>query len=217
MRAPMTATRSCARSVFLDVAFDEGGDLLYAWSMGGLHGALLCWRMVMLSTGNLGFQQLFVSFYEPDTNQRTYHNNLLKLYPFTRDDTPGCVVGASSDALFFACSQATSFPNQEAAAPISAISCPQLKTVEVRACCIGNNGSFITLQRSWGPFRDFRIRWGCLPGKHEYTFGSSQEGGIKTRRQGDSKQGLQIGIFGYGDQLVVGIFYLNGMCEYLKL
>jgi hypothetical protein len=185
--------------------------------MGGIHGALLCWKMA--STSNPSFRPVFTSFYTPDENQRIYHSNFLKLYPFTHNRIQGCVVGASSNTLFFACSPATSFPDQNAAASISEISCPQLRTVEVMACCIGNNGDLITLQRRRGLFGDRkpRIQWASLPGKDEYTFGINQGAGIKTQSQDDSKPGLQIGVFDGDDGFVVGIFYLNGVIEYLEL
>src|SRR3954466_5437837 len=112
------------------------------------------------------------------------------------------------------CSLATSNPDQKAAASISEISCPQLRKVEVMACCIGNNGYLITLQRRRGLFggREPRIQWASLPGKGEYTFGNNQGGGVKMQRQGDSKPGLQIGVFENDDRFV-GIFYLNGAIE----
>jgi hypothetical protein len=209
----MPGSRTSPRSSFLDVSFNDEGNLLYAWSMGGLHGVLVCWKIL----SSFEPEYKFASYYESDENQWTYDNNLLRLYPYTHYDISGCVVGASSNKLFFGASRASAFSDQRAAPLINSISSKELRVAEVRACCVGKNGPFITLQRSRKLFQEFQVKMNSLPKGNNYQLGENREASGRIGRRGDPKRGTQIAAFDARGSTVVGIFHLDGGFDSLIL
>jgi hypothetical protein len=214
---------------FLNVAFNESGDLLYAWAFGAVESpgisesleSLYVWRVRGRSITHqhefethypsvaLPIQQTKLNFLTAFQEDRGRNEFTAVLLPY--DSYPGCIISAG-EGKFFPAQVQRLLLDQSQKSPRYEQELPTVKVARVF-----QHHSLVTVTRC-GP-----LGWGkrCLK-EHQITY---EDGGIQlldkigkkiSLIESEAKQTSELAVIQSGLDLVVVICNINGTVEFIK-
>ncbi|KAL7627288.1 hypothetical protein AAE478_001477 [Parahypoxylon ruwenzoriense] len=208
LETPMTTStgalkRATYEREFIDVAFDDEGTFLHAWANVHIDGALCIYR-----TSNLYRDWTLdsIGYYKYDTSEDSDTTLLIPL-----NTLHGCIV-ASSNYLYFPAIVRSSISGQEQL--LERPTSKELQDARVKAVCMFNNCSLVTIQKSLRGLFQWRYQLFEYPVHFDNRLGLGPGILLCQTRLAVSKSSI-IRVFEHNQVIYACIFHIDGKVEFI--